>query len=75
MNAKHHNNYIRWIPSDEFKNIEYLAKGDFGKVHKATWDQEVVLERIHNSNDKIVDILKEVKQEFIVIITITLKQK
>ena len=63
---------------DEFKNIEYLAKGDFGEVHKATWidgDQEVVLERIHNSNDKIIDILKEVKQEFIVIITITLNNK
>ena len=30
-------NYIRWIPFDEFKNIEYLAKGGFGEVHKATW--------------------------------------
>ena len=71
-------NYIRWIPFDKFKNIEYLAKGGFGEVHKATWigeNQEVVLEGIHNSNDKIVDILKEVKQEFIIIITITLKQK
>src|SRR5207248_1168030 len=71
---QYYNNYIRWIPFDEFKNIEYLTKGGFGEVHKATWidgDQEVVLERIHNSNDKIVDILKEVKQEFIVIITIT----
>ena len=70
--------YIQWIPFNEFKNIEYLAKGGFGEVHKATWidrDQEVVLERIHNSNDKIVDILKEVKQEFIIIITITLKWK
>ena len=74
--------YIRWIPFDKFKNIEYLAKGGF-EVHEATWfdgnqdyeDQEVVLERIHNSNDKIVDILKEVKQEFIVIITIILKWK
>ena len=37
--------------------------------------QEVVLEKIHNLNDKIVDILKKVKQEFIVIITIALKQK
>ena len=71
--------YIQWIPFDEFKNIEYLAKGGFSEVHEATWigGQEVVLERIHNSNDKIVDILKEVKQEFIIIITITitLKQK
>ena len=67
--------YIRWIPFDEFKNIKYLAKGGFGEVHKATWingyyyrgkceDQEVVLKRIYNNNssdDKIVDILKEVK--------------
>src|SRR6266542_881652 len=37
LNAKHHHdNYIRWIPFDEFKNIEYLAKGGFGEVHKAT---------------------------------------
>ena len=75
---QYHDDYIRWVPFDEFKNIEYLAKSGFGEVHKATWingDQEVVLERIHNSNDKIIDILKEVKQEFIVIITITLKQK
>ena len=68
--------YIRWIPFNEFKNIEYLAKGSFGEVHKATWingyydkykkkyyDQEVVLKKIYNnsSDDKIVDILKEVK--------------
>ena len=65
-----------WIPFDEIKNIEYLAKGGFGEVHKATWikcdyheyekkyyEQEVVLKRIYNnsSDDKIVDILKEVK--------------
>ena len=68
--------YIRWIPFDEFKNIEYLAKGGFGEVHKATWingyydeeemkyeEREVVLKRIYNnsSNDKIAEILKEVK--------------
>ncbi len=74
----YYDDYIRWIPFDKFKNIEYLAKSSFGEVHQATWidkDREVVLERIHNSNDKIVNILKEVKQEFIVIITIILKQK
>ena len=71
------NYYIQWIPFDEFKNIKYLAKGGFGEVHKATWfngdyynikerkyvEREVVLKRIynHSSDDKIVDILKEVK--------------
>ena len=58
---------IQWIPFDEFKNTEYLAKGSFGEVHKATWvnifekKEYVVLKRIYNSNDKIVDILNEVK--------------
>ena len=59
---------VKWIPYDEFKNIEYLAKGGFGEVHKATWindryDKDVVLKRIYknSSDDKIVDILKEVK--------------
>jgi len=64
--------------SDEFKNVGYLTKGGFGEVYKATWinrDREVVSERVHNSNDKIADILKEMKQGFIVIITITLKWK
>ena len=38
LNAEYYDDYyIRWIPFDEFKNIEYLAKGGFGEVHKATW--------------------------------------
>ena len=79
LNTKHSYNdvYIQWIPFDEFKNIEYLAKGGFGEVHKATWingyynfsrkkyeDRDVVLKRLYNNNsndDKIVDILNEVK--------------
>ena len=74
LNAKYYNNrYTQWVPFNEFKNIEYLAKGGFGEVHKATWvkcyynkvemkyiDKDV-LKRIYSSNDKIVDILKEVK--------------
>ena len=64
--------YIRWIPFNEFGNIEYLAKGGFGEVHKATWfgnyleyddgykEVIVVLKRLYNSSDNILDILKEV---------------
>ena len=62
--------YIRWIPFNEFQNIKYLAKGGFGEVQKAVWighyyygsyeDMNVVLKRIYNSSDNILDILKEV---------------
>ena len=72
LNTKwYYGDYIQWIPFGKFKNIEYLAKGGFGEVHKATWavhksawleiTKEALLERIHNSNDKIAEILKEVK--------------
>ncbi len=27
--------YIRWVPFDDFRNIEYLAKGNFGEVYEA----------------------------------------
>src|SRR5256885_14806528 len=38
LNAKYYNSkYIRWIPFDGFKNIKYLAEGNFGEVHMATW--------------------------------------
>ena len=62
---------VQWIPSNDFKNVEYLAKDSFGEFHKATWikydyyekkyKDQVVLKRIYNSSDKISDLLKEVK--------------
>ena len=76
QNANCHYEHIRWIPFDEFKNIKYLAKGGFGEVHKATWincydvfeeiykNGDIVLKRIYNSSDKIVDVLKEVKVHY-----------
>ena len=67
---KYYYEYVRWIPFNEFENIEYLAKGGFGEVYKAWIDyycggkREVVLKRIYNSGDKISDILKEVYKNF-----------
>ena len=28
---------IEWIPYDRFYDIEYIAKGGFGKVYRANW--------------------------------------
>src|SRR6185295_17953220 len=36
-NAHNDDDYVKWIPFNEFEDIEYLAKGGFGVVHKATW--------------------------------------
>jgi len=71
LNKDRYYNYVRWIPFDEFRDIEYLAKGGFGEVNKATWighydhnNKDVVLKRIiYDSDNKIPDILKEVKKK------------
>ena len=28
---------FEWIPFERFTNVEYLAKGDFGSIYKASW--------------------------------------
>ena len=62
--------HIRWIPFNEFGNIEYLDKGGFGEVSKAKWieyevyREDIVLKRIYNSSNNILDILKEVNRKF-----------
>ena len=74
---RYYDDYIQWIPFDEFRNIEYLAKGGFGEVHKATWINYynyhggkfvIVLKRIYKSSNKIVDILKEVTKAYLTLI-------
>ena len=80
VNPKGNHRYIEWIPFNEFGNIEYLAKGGFGEVHKAIWidydefNKDVVLKRIYNSGNKIMDILNEVKRkkEKLILILISL---
>src|ERR1051325_7679648 len=37
LNAKNKHEVLEWIEHDRFENIEYMAKGGFGTVHKAIW--------------------------------------
>ena len=69
MKKQNYYRHIRWIPFNDFKKIEYSVKDGFGEVYKTTWfgyydcdfsDEkiEVVLKRLYNSSDNILDILK-----------------
>jgi hypothetical protein len=56
---------LTWYPYPMFKNVEYLDKGGFGTVHKATLsdrysDKEVVLKCPNNLNEDLEEFLKEV---------------
>src|SRR3954451_16270401 len=37
LNATCREEVLEWIPYEKFEDIEYLAKGGFGTVHKAFW--------------------------------------
>src|SRR5205809_768328 len=37
LSAKNEHQLLEWIPYDRFLAIKYIAKGGFGKVHKAIW--------------------------------------
>ena len=37
LNATCQEEVLEWIPYEKFSNVEYLAKGGFGTVHKAEW--------------------------------------
>ena len=37
LNATRWQEVLEWIPYEKFSDIEYLAKGGFGTVHKAKW--------------------------------------
>ena len=37
LSANNRFKVLEWIPYDRFYDIEYIAKGGFGKVYKANW--------------------------------------
>jgi hypothetical protein len=56
---------LSWIPYNKFKNVEYLDKGGFGTIYKATWsygkkDIEVVLKCHNNLSENLNEFLNEV---------------
>src|ERR1043166_6911535 len=43
LNATCSEEVLEWIPYEKFSDIEYLAKGGFGTVHKAKWIDGYIL--------------------------------
>ena len=37
LSAKFHQDVLEWIPYNRFYDIEYIARGGFGKVYRAKW--------------------------------------
>ncbi|POG65182.1 kinase-like domain-containing protein [Rhizophagus irregularis DAOM 181602=DAOM 197198] len=39
LNTVHYTKYIEWIPFENFKDITYITRGGFGKIHSAEWPE------------------------------------
>uniref|UniRef100_U9UPD6 Protein kinase domain-containing protein n=1 Tax=Rhizophagus irregularis (strain DAOM 181602 / DAOM 197198 / MUCL 43194) TaxID=747089 RepID=U9UPD6_RHIID len=65
-------NALEWIPYDRFYDIKYIAKGGFGKVYKAKWDDHnqnwirkdqnmvVALKSLNNSRNVALEFMNEI---------------
>ncbi|KLL05388.1 MAG: hypothetical protein MRERV_1c064 [Mycoplasmataceae bacterium RV_VA103A] len=57
-------NELKWIPYEQFTNIEYLSKGGFSEVYKAKWNdddgREVLLKSFTNSQNLTLEFLTEI---------------
>ncbi|POG81741.1 hypothetical protein GLOIN_2v1470566 [Rhizophagus irregularis DAOM 181602=DAOM 197198] len=49
LSATHWSEVLEWIPYNKFYDIEYIAKGGFGKVYRAKWIDGQI-ERWDNEN-------------------------
>ena len=53
LSAYNYYKVLEWIPYDRFYDIEYIAKGGFGKVYRANWiDGRILNWDIKNKNWK-----------------------
>ena len=43
LSANYPKKVLEWIPYDRFYDIEYIAKGGFGKVYRANWIDGYIL--------------------------------
>ncbi len=43
LSANNDYKVLEWIPYDRFYDIEYIAKGGFGKVYRANWIDGFIL--------------------------------
>src|SRR5436853_3114763 len=52
-NARVHAWKMKFVPYDQFENVEFIAEGGFSQIYKATWVggecQHVVLKKLNNS--------------------------
>ena len=68
-------NALEWIPYDRFNDIKYIAKGEFGKVYKANWNNWkrkgqnmfVILKSLNNPTNITLEFMNEVLYSKVII--------
>ncbi|RHZ75440.1 hypothetical protein Glove_213g2 [Diversispora epigaea] len=69
--------FLEWVPYEKFTNVEYIGKGGFSEIYKATWEKlsmnyqeiseakktEVVLKVLNDSQNVDNEFIKELKNK------------
>ncbi|RHZ74588.1 hypothetical protein Glove_220g45 [Diversispora epigaea] len=73
------NEFLKWVPYENLTNKEYIGKGGFSEIYKATWERqnyryyrgifetektEVVLKVLNDSQNVDTEFLKELKHTY-----------
>ncbi|RHZ75536.1 hypothetical protein Glove_213g41 [Diversispora epigaea] len=72
------NPFLEWVPYEKFTNVEYIGKGGFSEIYKATWEKlslnyreifeakkiEVVLKVLNDSQNVDNEFIKELKYTY-----------
>ncbi|RHZ75535.1 hypothetical protein Glove_213g42 [Diversispora epigaea] len=72
------NPFLEWVPYEKFTNVEYIGKGGFSKIYKATWEKrsindqgifeakktEIVLKVLNDSQNVDNEFIKELKYTY-----------
>jgi hypothetical protein len=62
-------NLMEWIRYSHFTNVTEIARGGFGIIYRATWDQKsVILKKFKNSQDTSKYFLNEVETILIIVL-------
>ncbi|EXX56761.1 Ste20p [Rhizophagus irregularis DAOM 197198w] len=43
LNTVYYKKYLEWIPFENFKDITYITRGGFGKIHSAEWSEGYIV--------------------------------
>ncbi|RHZ57529.1 hypothetical protein Glove_386g49 [Diversispora epigaea] len=52
--------FLIWVPYENFTNVEYIGKGGFSEIYKATWEQKIYKPNQYGFKTKMTEVVLKV---------------